>query len=189
MAVTTSAAATDVATSATRLHERAFIALVGALALILSSLPILAGHLFATPERQFVGIVYNMPDHAQYFAWMRDLARAPLAPNRLTPEPNAPAFFNLLWWTVGRIGALTGLEYAALWSGLRIVAAVAVLTAGYAFLNLAVADVRQRRLAYLLFIFGSGLGFIWVIVKYIYGLPEALFRSTSILLKPIRSGS
>jgi hypothetical protein len=175
MAVTTSAAATDVATSATRLHERAFIALVGALALILSSLPILAGHLFATPERQFAGIVYNMPDHAQYFAWMRDLARAPLAPNRLTPEPNAPAFFNLLWWTVGRIGALTGLEYAALWSGLRIVAAVAVLAAGYAFLNLAVADVRQRRLAYLLFVFGGGLGFIWVIVKYIYRLPEAPF--------------
>jgi len=127
MAVTTPAAATDVAPSATRLYERTFIALVGALALILSSLPILAGHLLATPERQFVGIVYNMPDHAQYFAWMRDLARAPLAPNRLTPEPNAPAFFNLLWWTVGRIGALTGLEYAALWSGLRIVAAVAVL--------------------------------------------------------------
>jgi len=154
MAVTTSAAATDVAPSATRLHERTFIALVGALALIFSSLPIFAGHLFATPERQFAGIVYNMPDHAQYFAWMRDLARAPLAPNRLTPEPNAPAFFNLLWWTVGRIGALA---------------------AGYAFVNLAVADVRQRRLAYLLFVFGGGLGFIWVIVKYIYRLPGAPF--------------
>lgn len=175
MAVTTSAASTDVATRTTRSRERGFVVLVWALALTISSLPVLAGYLFATPERQFVGIVYNMPDHAQYFAWMRDLARQPLAPNRLTPEPNAPVFFNLLWWVVGRVGALTGLEYAALWSGLRLVAAVAVLAAGYAFVNLAVADGQQRRLAYLIFIFGSGLGFIWVIVKYVYRLPEAPF--------------
>lgn len=175
MAVTTSAASADIATPAARSHERVFMILVWALALTFSSLPVLAGHLFATSEHQFVGIVYNMPDHAQYFAWMRDLAHEPLAPNRLTPEPNAPAFFNLLWWAVGRIGALTGLEYAALWSGLRLVAAVAVVAAGYAFVNLAVADVQQRRLAYLIFIFGSGLGFIWVIVKYVYRLPEAPF--------------
>lgn len=175
MAVTTSAASTDIATPTTRSQGRAFIVLVSVLALTLSSLPILAGYLFATPEHQFVGIVYNMPDHAQYFAWMRDLARQPLAPNRLTPEPNDPAFFNLLWWMVGRIGALAGLEYAALWSGLRIVAAAAVLAAGYAFLNLAVADVQQRRLSYLIFIFGGGLGFVWVIVKYVYRLPGAPF--------------
>lgn len=175
MAVTTSAASADIATPATRSHERVFMILVWALALIFSSLPVLAGYLFATSEYQFVGIVYNMPDHAQYFAWMRDLAHEPLAPNRLTPEPNAPAFFNLLWWAVGRIGSLTGLEYAALWSGLRLVAAATVLAAGYAFLNLAVADVQQRRLAYLIFIFGGGLGFIWVIVKYVYRLPEAPF--------------
>lgn len=175
MAVTTSAASADVATPVTRSHERLFLVLACTLALMLSSLPLLAGYLFATPERQFVGIVYNMPDHAQYFAWMRDLARQPLAPNRLTPEPNDPAFFNLLWWAAGRVGALTGLEYAALWSGLRLAAAAAALAAGYAFLNLAVADVRQRRLAYLIFIFGGGLGFIWIIVKHVYRLPEAPF--------------
>ncbi len=175
MAVTTPAAAADIATPAARSRERLFLVLVWTMAFVLSSLPILAGYMLATPEHRFTGIVYNMQDHAQYFAWMRDLGREPLAPNRLTPEPNAPAFFNLLWWVVGRIGVLTGLEYPALWSGLRIVAAAATLAAGYAFLNLAVADVRQRRLAYLIFVFGGGLGIIWIVVKYAARLPEAPF--------------
>lgn len=183
MALTTPATSSRVIT-ATRWRERSFLAVIVAAALVLSSVPLVAGYLLSSPERQFVGIVFNMQDHAQYFAWMRDLAREPLAPNRLTSEPNPPAFFNLLWWVVGRAGALTGLDYAALWAGLRIVAALSVLAAGHYFLNLAVADTRQRRLAYVLFIFGGGLGVVWIVAKYALDLTEAPFPFTIYTAEP-----
>ncbi len=183
MALTTPATSSRVMTAA-RWRERGFLAVMAVAALVFSSVPLVAGYLLSSPERQFVGIVFNMQDHAQYFAWMRDLARAPLAPNRLTSEPNPPAFFNLLWWAVGRIGALTGLDYAALWAGLRVVAALSVLAAGHYFLNLAVADARQRRLAYVLFVFGGGLGVVWIMAKYALNLAEAPFPFTIYTSEP-----
>ncbi len=183
MALTTPATSSRVMTAA-RWRERGFLAVMAVVALVFSSVPLVAGYLLSSPERQFVGIVFNMQDHAQYFAWMRDLARAPLAPNRLTSEPNPPAFFNLLWWAVGRIGALTGLDYAALWAGLRVVAALSVLAAGHYFLNLAVADARQRRLAYVLFVFGGGLGVVWIMAKYALNLAEAPFPFTIYTSEP-----
>jgi hypothetical protein len=167
-----------------RQGERRFVAAVIALALLISSAPLVYGYLAAPPDRHFMGIVFNMPDHAQYFAWMRDLARENLAPNRLTPEPNAPAFFNLLWWSVGRLGALTGLDYAALWALLRVVSALALLGAGYAFIRAAVADERQRRLAFGLFTFGGGLGVVWVAVKYLRSLPDAPFPFDTYTAEP-----
>ncbi|HWQ12430.1 MAG TPA: hypothetical protein VNL77_06510 [Roseiflexaceae bacterium] len=154
--------------------ELRFVAALVTLALLISSAPLVYGYLATPPDKHFVGVVYDVPDHAQYFAWMRDLARENLAPNRLTPEPNAPAFFNLLWWGVGRLGAFTGLDYAALWALLRILAALALLGAGYAFIRVA-APHAQRRLAFGLFAFGGGLGVVWVAVKYLRSLPDAPF--------------
>lgn len=143
------------------------VAAVLIVSLLLTSAPFVFAYFSAPPDKQFMGVMVNIPDHGQYFAWMRDLARQNLAPNRLTSEPNDPAFFNLLWWSLGRFGALTGLPYDAVFGAFRILSLFSLLGVGWFFFRVAVPDQLQRRLAYLLFAFGGGLGVLWIVVKYL----------------------
>lgn len=153
----------------------AYVAALLALALVLSTVPTLYAYLSTPPDRYFTGVVFNIPDHNQYFAWMRDLAQQNLAPNRLTSEPNEPALFHLLWWVAGRTGAALGATPGAVFGGLRVVALVSMLAAAFVFMRIAVPDRAQRRLAMLLFAFAGGLGAGWIVVKYLLDLPDAPF--------------
>ncbi|MFV9505146.1 MAG: hypothetical protein AB4911_11340 [Oscillochloridaceae bacterium umkhey_bin13] len=161
--------------TAVRSSEWSFAALVIALVLVITALPPLFAYLTAPSDRVFTGVIFNIPDHNQYFAWMRDLSSANLAPNRLTAEPNEPALFHLLWWTAGRVGAWFGLSVGAIFGILRVLGAAVLLVTAYAFLRVTVADLAQRRLAFVIFAFGGGLGIVWVVVKYLLGLPDAPF--------------
>jgi hypothetical protein len=161
--------------SAAASRELALFGLIVLVALALTSIPFVYAVAGAPADRQFAGVMFNIPDHMQYFAWMRDLTRDNLAPSRLSAEPNDPAFFNLLWWSAGRLGAAAGLDYAGTFGALRIVALLSLLAAAYGFLRLAVADATQRLLALTIFAFGGGLGIIWVAVKYLARLEDAPF--------------
>ncbi|GAB4112065.1 MAG: hypothetical protein Fur005_14250 [Roseiflexaceae bacterium] len=128
------------------------------------------------PEgKYYTGLMLGVPDHLQYFAWMRDLAEQPLAANRLTPEANDPAFFNLLWWMVGRFAAATGMELPLLYALLRVCAVALCLSTGYAFFSVTIPNMKLRRLAFIIFSISGGLGIIWVIAKYALNLPEVPF--------------
>ena len=134
---------------------------------VLSSLPYLYGYLSAPPGRVFMGILLNTPDTTQYFAWMRGFGAANLIDNKLTPEPNEAMFFNLLWWTLGKLARWGGLSLPLVYQIFRIVAAVAFLLLAYWFCGLFLPDQGQRRTAFLLIALGSGLGWIWVVLKYL----------------------
>jgi hypothetical protein len=164
--------------------EWRFVAAIIALVLILTSAPYIFANVTAPSDRQFMGIMLDVPDHIQYFSWMRDLARAPLAANRLTAEPNDPALFNLLWWALGHLGAATGLDYAALFTLLRVLAIAVGLGGSYFFLRVAVPDDAQRRLAFILIAFGGGIGLIWIVVKYVGNLPAAPFPFDTYTAEP-----
>jgi hypothetical protein len=159
----------------TRHSEWRFGAVLLALVLAMSTALAAFAYLSAPPDRQFTGVIFNIPDHNQYFAWMRDLAHENLAPNRLTAEPNEPALFHLLWWSAGRFGALFDLGPGAVFGTLRILAILTLFPIAYAFIHIAVTNALQRRLAMLLFTFGGGLGVIWIVVKYLQRLPDAPF--------------
>src|SRR5436309_13016887 len=82
-----------------------FVSVTLLVVLALTSLPYLFAYATTPPDKQFMGILLDVPDHVQYFSWMRELSHAPLAANKLTPEPNRAIFFNLLWWGLGHLGA------------------------------------------------------------------------------------
>lgn len=155
--------------------EWPFAALLVALVLLLSASLALYAYLSTPPDRYFSGVFYNIPDHNQYFAWMRDLQHEHLAPNRLTPEPNEPALFHLLWLVAGRVGALFELTPGAIFGTLRILAVLFLFPVAFACIHIMQRDALQRRWAMLLFSFGGGLGVIWVVVKYWQNLPDAPF--------------
>src|SRR5512135_2319236 len=108
-----------------------FVATTILVVLVVTSLPYVYGYLSTPPDKQFMGIMLDVPDHVQYFSWMRELSTANLASNKLTPEPNAPVFFNLLWWSLGRLGALLGWGYPLVFQMLRVVATVLFLALVY----------------------------------------------------------
>ncbi len=134
--------------------------------LLITSLPYAYAYLSAPPDRQFMGIMLDVPDHAQYFSWMRELGQSHLAANKLTPEPNRPAFFNLLWWMLGRIGRVMGVGFAPMYHLLRVAAASAFLWAAYRICAWYFPDRFRRRVAFLTLTLTSGFGWILVVLKY-----------------------
>src|SRR5689334_702562 len=146
--------------------KRPFVSFVAAVALavfLASSLPYFAGYLAQTGDERFTGIVFDVPDTAQYYAWMRAFAHQPLIANPLTPEPGVPRFFNLQWWLLGLLAFDTPLGANASYQLLRVVALAAFAAALAWFCTLAVP--RQRALAFALVMLSSGFGWMLVVAK------------------------
>jgi hypothetical protein len=152
-----------------------FVVGVTALLLAITSLPYLYAYRSAPPDREFMGILVNVPDHTQYFAWMRGLTEAHLMSNTLTPEPNPPLYFNLLWWGVGRLGHLLGLGPAGSLQLLRVVATVLFLVVVHRLGALFLPDRLSRRTAFLVVSLTSGFGWILVLLKYTLADGELYF--------------
>jgi hypothetical protein len=155
--------------------EWRFVAVLVATLLLLTALPYAFGYASAPPDRQFMGLVFNVSDHTQYFSWYREFQQGFLAENRLTPEPNEPVFFNLLWWSLGKFGLITGLEVAQVYQAFRLFAGAVFICAVYLFCALFFKDVWKRKIATLVITCGSGLGWVLVVLKYTLARGELLF--------------
>lgn len=143
-----------------------FPAGVALLLLLITAIPWAYAWLSTPPDKQFMGILLNVPDHIQYFSWMRELATANLSANKLTPEPNAPVFFNLLWWGMARAGTLLGVDYAGMFQVLRWVATLICLPLIYLMVAWFLEPKLWRRTAFLVIVLGGGLGWLLVVGKY-----------------------
>lgn len=146
--------------------ERGFVIATIVFVLVITALPYFYAYITTPADKQFMGIMLDVPDHAQYFSWMHDLARSYLVPNRLTPEPNRAIFFNLLWWMLGRLGLLLGLGYPWMYQLLRLVATALFLLLAYRVVSWFLRDLLMRRVAFLIIAFTSGLGWVLVLLKY-----------------------
>lgn len=144
--------------------------------LLITALPYLYGSWRAQQSgAHFVGVLINIPDNMQYWSWLRDHREALLIPNRLTSEPNDPALFNLLWLSLGQIERLTGMEESQVYQILRVVGSGAFLISLWWFVGLLLPRRAERWGAWALITLGGGLGWIWVIDKYLNDLPDARF--------------
>lgn len=156
-------------------HEWRFVILVAVLLLVFTSLPYAYGYLSTPTDKQFMGVLLDVPDHLQYFSWMRELSEANLAANKLTSEPNKPVFFNLLWWELGRLEKLLGWQYPLTYQFLRILATLLFLPLMYLFCARYFPDRWKRKIAFLAICLTSGLGWILVLLKYSVTKGELLF--------------
>lgn len=147
----------------------AFIAVV----LIVTALPYLFGYLTAPSGKQFMGILLNVPDTAQYFSWARESTRSVLIENKLTPEPGDAVFFNLFWLLVGRMSALLALGIPEVTQLVRLIAGSLYLAAIYWFTGLFAWRPAHRWAGFLVISLGGGLGWILVVMKQFTG--ELLF--------------
>jgi len=151
----------------TEASEWRFVVATIALVLAITSLPYLYAYSTTPADKQFTGIMLDAPDYGQYFSWMRELSAAPLASNKLTPEPNRAIFFNLLWWGLGHLSRWTGLGFAAMLQVLRVTAGSLFLLSAYVLCSWFLPERRMRRTAFLIITFTSGFGWVLVILKYV----------------------
>jgi hypothetical protein len=143
--------------------------------LVFTSIPYLYAYLSTPPDMQFMGLSLNIPDHMQYFSWMRELTYSNLSANKLTPEPNAPIFFNLLWWGMARLSLLLRLDYAGIYQILRIGSAILFLLLSYRLCAWFLNDLLMRRIAFLVIALTSGFGWVLVLMKYTLTAGELIY--------------
>lgn len=159
-------------TAKTEVAEWRFVWFTIIFVLALTSLPYLYAYLTTPPGKQFMGIMLDVPDHGQYFSWMRELTYTHLSANKLTPESNQPVFFNLLWWGLGRLGWLLGLGYPGVFQLLRLVGGTLFLLLAYRLCAWFLPNRLMRRTAFLVIVLTSGFGWVLVALKYIGGLAD-----------------
>lgn len=137
--------------------------------ILVTSIPTLFAYLSTPPGKWFSGIVYNVHDTAQYFSWMRESGHSLFIENKLTSEPNDPIFLNLHWWIPGRFAAVFGLSLVQVYQLYRLISVPLLTITLYVFSAVIFPDLARRRFAFLLAVFTSGLGWIWVVVKQFAG--------------------
>ncbi len=153
-------------------REWLYVGVVILVVLALTALPYLFAYRTAPPDKQFMGVMVNIPDHFQYFSWMRESRTGVLVANQLTPEPSTPLLFNFLWWTLGRIEVLTSLSYDALYQITRWLAGAFVMAATYFFCGVVFTNRAKRWTAFFVATFTSGLGWMLVVEKTLRRLPD-----------------
>jgi hypothetical protein len=137
--------------------------------LAITAAPFLFGHLSAPPDKQFMGIVLNVPDTAQYNSWAREFQTAVFIENKLTSEPGDAVFFNLFWFGVGRVSASTGLGIPEASQLVRLLAGAVYLGAIFWFVGLVSRSRLHRWVSFLVVAFGGGLGWGLVVYKQFSG--------------------
>lgn len=163
----------DSATSDSGVGNRAWVTavLIAVVAALLLLLPYYFGYKFSTADRSFTGILMNPEDSQTYFAKMRQgydghwLYTIPF-----TPEPHKGAFVGGFYLALGHLARITGLSLMAMWHAARFITDVILFIVTFYFISIFVARSRTRWLAYLLSIFGSGLGWLLFLFNQPYWL-------------------
>ena len=159
---------------------------VGLIALILtiSSLPYLYAWWSAPPHLVYTGLMFDVPDHAQYWSWVTASRDALFISNTMTPEPNPATFMNPMMWVLSRVQRAFGLSFPALFQWWRTGALALFVPVLLAFMRVMVAERDRQWLAVALALVGSGLGWIWVVAKTLTASADVAFPHDLNMIEP-----
>ena len=146
-----------------------------AVVLVLASLPYAYAVWSAPAGKSFMGLMTDVPDHAQYWAWVTASEHGLFISNTLTPESNAPVFLNAWMFLLAQIRRLFGLSFPVLFQLWRLIATVLLVGAIGAFARTVATGRQLRSLVFWLALLGSGFGWLLVIVKKLAGLDDVPF--------------
>jgi hypothetical protein len=161
---------------------RASVLTAGLLAV--TSIPYAYARLSAPSDLVYTGLMFDVPDHAQYWSWVTASRNGLFISNTMTPEPNPAIFMNPVMWLLSRAQLVFGLSFPALFQWWRIAATLLVIPALFAFVRVMVPEDHRRRAAVLISLFGSGLGWIWVMAKRFMGTGDVPFPQDLYTVEP-----
>ncbi|MGE3512808.1 MAG: hypothetical protein AB7N65_28425, partial [Vicinamibacterales bacterium] len=146
-----------------------------ALVLLVASLPYAFGWLTVPPDRAYVGLMADVPDHAQYWAWVTASERSLFISNTLTPEPNAPVFVNAWMYLLAQLRRLSGLSFPALFQLWRIASTFLLVSGLHVFSRTVATRPRTQDLVFWVSLLASGFGWVLVLYKKLGGLADVPF--------------
>lgn len=158
--------------------------MVGLCLFLAGSPPFLFGWLTTPGDRVYTGLMFDVPDHAQYWSWVTASRDSLFISNTMTPEPNAPIFLNLMMWSLGLVQRLTGASFATLFQLWRLLACLILGVSIVLAFRVFVPDRTRRRTAYALAILGSGFGWALVVLKTLQRLPDVPFPLDLYVVEP-----
>ncbi|MBI3244765.1 MAG: hypothetical protein HYZ49_21005 [Chloroflexi bacterium] len=134
------------------------------LVLLISSAPIIAGYISQTPDQVFIGAVYDFPDYNVHLASIQTGLRGSwqyplLHSSEIIPQ----AYVKTFYIAVGQAGRILPLPPPALFEMARWLFGLWALFTMYAFAARFLWSVALRRIAFLVFALGSGLGWLMLI--------------------------
>ncbi len=150
------------------LELAALVAVIVAV-LFVTDLPFTYAYRSTPPGKQFMGILLNVPDTAQYLSWAREFREAILIDNKLTPERGDPTFFNLFWFGVGRLSVALGTGLVETTRLARLAAGAVYLGALFWIARLFCFGRLERWASFLVISLGGGLGWVLVVGKQLTG--------------------
>jgi hypothetical protein len=151
------------------------VAWVTCVVFAVTSLPYVFGFWTTRPDMVYLGLMYDVADHAQYWSWVTASRAGLFISNTMTPEVNAPVFMNPMMWVLARVQMAFGLSFPALFQVWRFAATLALVAAFTAFLRAIVPDHEQRKTALWLGLLASGFGWVLVAAKFAFRLPDVPF--------------
>ncbi len=135
--------------------------------MVATTIPVIYGYISNPEGKRFLGIIYNVHDVSQYLSWMREYGTAIFIENKLTPEASSPIYMNLHWWIPGRLASIFGLSPPAAFQVFRLSTIPLATVMLYVLAGQIIREKSRRHLAFGLSVFASGLGWIWVLEKYL----------------------
>ncbi len=127
----------------------------------LTLVPPTLARLIGPADRVHVGTYWYHEDFPVYLAAMQEAASTAswLIHDHFTTESHGPIMMFPLYVLIGKVSAYTGLPLLAVYAAVELIARCVLASAIYAFVAALVANRAGRRFAFLLSVFGAGLGF------------------------------
>lgn len=151
-------------------HRLAFeprlVAALIAVTLLASCLPYALGYFLAPVMGRggamFVGTPYNIDDYCNYLSWLRQMAEGHFfIHNLFTTDPQKDIEFNVFFWLLGRIMAVTGCSPQAVLQFARIAGGLGLLILLYRFYRYCLPEDAPARLtAFGFACLSSGFGWL-----------------------------
>jgi hypothetical protein len=143
-------------------ETRLFVVIASGL-LLVSSLPYMAGYVWAPAGTEFGGFLINLDDSYSYVSAMQQgMAGAWRYQVLYTPEEHPGAYLHIFYILLGKLSLPLGLNPVQTYHLLRLCCGLTMLIAAYLFLSLFLHTAQHRLAALSLIGFSSGLG--WVVL-------------------------
>jgi hypothetical protein len=145
--------------------------LVATAAVVVLGLPYVLGYTLSEPGRVFTGVIMNPEDTLSYFAKMLQGYNGKwLYSIPFTPEQHDAAFLGGFYLVLGQIARWMGLSVEGIWHLARVVTSLSLFMVTFGFIGTFILDKQTRWIAYLIALFGSGLGWLLFLLQQPYWL-------------------
>ena len=144
--------------------EYCWVLIISILLLAFGSLPVIAGYAAQTPAQRFIGTFFDQQDYAVHIAMMHYGEQGGWDYQlRFTTEPHTAAYVRLFYVLLGHLGGWIHLPAAILFQIARLAFGLLACLVIYRLLIRVFSSVSQRRLAFILTMLGSGVGWFQVL--------------------------